>query len=101
MGTQVQFTQSGGLAGLEMAASVDLDDLPPDQADRIRQALAGADLPALAGVAPVPPQGADGFQYDIAVTEGGRTCAVTVQEPAVPPSVQPLIDALRPLAQPG
>jgi hypothetical protein len=101
MGTQVRLTQSGGLAGLDMVAQVDVDELPPDQAARVREALAAADLPALAGQAPGPPQGADRFQYDIAVTEGGRTQHVTVHEPGVPAELQPLIDVLRPLARPG
>lgn len=101
MGTRVRFTQSGGIGGLELAASVDLDDLPDDQAARIREALAGADLPALAGRRVERPPGADRYQYDIAVTDGRRTHTVTAHESAVPPELQPLIDALRPLARPG
>ena len=38
MGTRVRLTRSGGLAGLSMVASVDLDDLPAAKAKKVRAA---------------------------------------------------------------
>lgn len=113
MGTRVRLTRSGGLAGLSMVASVDLDDLPAATAKEVQAALADIDFdppPARraggrrAAAAPAPPAGrrpgaADTYQYDLEVDDGKKR-SITVHEPVPSPQVQTLLDVLLPLARP-
>ena len=106
MGTRVRLTRSGGLAGLSMVASVDLDDLPAATAKKVRSALAEVDFepaparaprPAGRGAAPAPFP--DAFQYDLEVNDGKKR-AITLHDPVSSPEVQTLLDLLLPLAEP-
>ena len=98
MGTLVRLTRSGGLAGLSLVASVDLDDLPPAGARKVRAALADVDFtPKRRRAAPAPFP--DGFQYDIEVDDGEKR-SITVHDPVASPGVQKLLDVLLPLAKP-
>lgn len=112
MGTRVRLTRSGGLAGLSMVASVDLDDLPAATARKVRAALAKMDFepkpapaPRKAGrraapaPAPAPAFFPDAFQYDLEVNDGKKR-AITVHDPVSSPEVQTLLDVLLPLAEP-
>jgi hypothetical protein len=98
MGTRVRLTRSGGLAGLSMVASLDLDDLPPAKARKVRAALADVDFtPKRRRAAPAPIT--DGFQYDL-VVEDGEKRSITVHDPVSSPEMRVLLDVLLPLAQP-
>lgn len=99
MPPHVRLTQSGGFGGLEMVATVDVDDLPASDAARVRQALARLDLHPPKAKRSGPPGGPDRFQYDLEVTDGDRR-TVTAHEPDVGPDLQAVIDVLLPLAQP-
>lgn len=95
MGTRVRLTRSGGLAGISMVASVDLDELPAATAEQVRTALDEVDFdtPFPAGGAP------DGFQYDLVVTDD-ETRSLTARDPFVGPGLRSLLDVLLPLAEP-
>ena len=97
MGTRVTLTRSGGPAGISLVASVDVDDLPPETAERVRAALDEVDFDA----PPAPPRrgAADTYQYDLVVT-GEETRTVTARDPFVGPGVRALLDVLLPLAEP-
>ncbi|HEX2046738.1 MAG TPA: protealysin inhibitor emfourin [Acidimicrobiales bacterium] len=95
MGTRVKLTRSGGLAGISMVASVDVDELPPATAEQVRSALQEVDFDT-----PFPPGGApDGFQYDLEVTDDS-TRSLTAHDPFVGPGLRALLDVLLPLAEP-
>lgn len=111
MGTRVRLTRSGGLAGLSMVASVDLDDLPAATARKVRAALAGLDLepapaPRKAGRRPAPARAPlpDTYQYDLEINDGeindGKRRSITVRDPVSSPEMQTLLDVLLPLAEP-
>jgi hypothetical protein len=108
VGTRVRLTRSGGLAGLSMVASVDLDDLPAATAKKVRTALAEVDFdpapaPRKAGRrAPAPrawPGAADTYQYDLEVIDGKKR-SITLHDPVSSPEVKALLDVLLPLAEP-
>jgi hypothetical protein len=104
MGTRVRLTRSGGLAGLSMVASVDLDDLPAATARKLRSALAKVDFepapaPRRAGRRAAPAPFPDAFQYDLEVDDGERR-AITVHDPVPSRELQALLDVLLPLAEP-
>jgi hypothetical protein len=98
MGTRVRLVRSGGLAGLSMVASVDLDDLPAASAKKVRAALADVDFtPKRRRRAPAPFP--DAYQYDLEVNDGTKR-TITVRDPVSSREVQTLIDVLLPLAEP-
>ena len=101
MGMRVRLTRSGGLAGLSMVASVDVDDLPAAKAKKVRSALQGMDFepPKRRRAAPAPKPMADGFQYDLEVDDGKKR-SVTVRDPVDSPELQTLLEVLMPLAEP-
>ncbi len=106
MGTRVRLTRSGGLAGLSMVASVDLDDLPAATARKVRAALAAMDFepkpapaPRKAGRRAAPFPFPDAFQYDLEINDGKKR-SITVRDPVLAPEVQTLLDVLLPLAEP-
>lgn len=103
MGAHVRLTRSGGIAGLDMVASVDVDDLPAETAAPLRSALAGLASEAEADTGPVvlvPAAGADRYQYDLAVTDGAKRWSVTAHEGALTPAVRAVVDLLLPFASP-
>ena len=109
MGTHVRLTRSGGLAGLSMVASVDLDELPAPTARKVRSALAEVNFDLAPArrrpgrrAAPAPqawPGAADTYQYDLEVNDGKKR-SITLHDPVASPEVQTLLNLLLPLAQP-
>jgi hypothetical protein len=99
MGTRVNLTRSGGLAGLSLVASVDLDDVPPATAEAVRSALREVDFDPPrgggAGGRPMP----DTYQYDLEVVDEGRR-RLTAHEPLADPGLRALSAVLLPLARP-
>ena len=90
----IALQRSGGLAGISLSASLDTEQLPPEEATRLHTALGRVDLAELASQADTGPGMADGFQYDLTFEQGGQSHQVSLAEPAVPEELRPVIDAL-------
>jgi len=102
VGTRLQLTRSGGMAGLSLVASVDLDQLPKATAKEVRAALAQVDFDRPAASTPGRrrmPGAADTFQYDLVVT-GTELRSLTAHEPVSDPGLRTLFEVLLPLAEP-
>jgi hypothetical protein len=87
---RVEFIRSGGVTGMSLTTSLDLDELAPDEADALEALLAQRPegTPAPSG------RGADRFQYDLTVTVDGAPRQVTIGEGDLPSELRPLIDRL-------
>jgi hypothetical protein len=94
---QVRLVRSGGLAGLEMVATVDSADLPGDQQGVVTSLLT-EDLRS-PGVS--RPGGADQFSYQLEIQQGDRTVRRHWKEPEVHETVWPLLAALMRQAKPA
>lgn len=99
MGTKVRLTRSGGLAGISMVATVDLDELPEATAEKVKAALAEVDFTPPRATRGQPRGMPDGYQYDL-VVKGRTTKSVTAHDPFLSPGFRALLDELMPLAQP-
>ena len=101
MGTRIRLTRSGGLAGLTMVASVDLDDLPEATAEKIRAALEEVDFTPSSGArgGSGPPGMPDAYQYDLVVTNGRRR-SLTAHDPFLDPALRTVVNARLPCAEP-
>ncbi len=98
---QIEFVRSGGFAGINLVARVNLEKLAPDEAAALEQKINDAgffDLPAQ--IKPAS-RGADLFEYSLTVSSPPRTHTVVVSETVVPEKLRPLIDHLTALARTG
>ena len=84
---RVRFVRSGGLAGLDLVATVDSGDLPGDQ-QKVVFALLTKDL---RGAGVNRPGGADQFSYQLEIQAGDSTVRRQWQEADVHESVRPLL----------
>lgn len=93
---QVTFIRSGGIAGLDLVATVDTVDLSGDQQDLVAGLLSGD--PRDRGASRTG--GADQFCYQLDIQHGDRVVRCQWEEPEVPDSVRPLLAALSDQATP-
>ena len=94
---KVKLVRSGGIAGLNMVASVDSADLPPDQ-QHVVSTLLTEDLRG-SGVS--PPGAADQFSYQLEIQQGDHTVKREWKGPEVHESVRPLLATLTSQATPA
>ncbi len=95
---QIKFERSGGLMGRKVNFSIDLDDLPDDQASSFKQLLNQADffnLPENLVSKPVP----DEFTYIITVEAGTSRHMVRLSDSSMTDSMRPLVQNLSGLAR--
>lgn len=92
---RVEVTRSGGVAAVELGAAVDSDQLPAEEADRLRALVREIDLDELAQRSPLRGSGADRFQYDLVVSDKGKRHEISASENAAPPQLRALIDWVR------
>ena len=90
--------RSGGLAGLDMVASLDSSDLPEEQQGLVTELLTTGP--------PTTPDasergGADQFSYQLEIHQGDRTFRHHWEERDVPEAVRPLLAALVHAAKPA
>jgi len=91
--TKIFFERSGGFMGRTVSATLDLDELPDDQAQTLEEMLNKADffeLPADLTRPPMP----DAFTYTITVSSGAREHSVRVSDATAPDTVRPLLEEL-------
>lgn len=87
---KVKLVRSGGIAGLNMVASMDSADLPPDQ-QKVVSTLLTKDLRS-SGAS--PPGAADQFTYQLEIQHGDQTVRRQWSEPEVHDTVRPLLSTL-------
>jgi hypothetical protein len=77
-----------------MKTIVDEKDLAPDEAQKLRQLVEGADFFHLSKkIMPRLPH-PDRFQYELSLEESGRQHMVTMSEEALPEKLKPLVNWL-------
>jgi emfourin len=94
----IDFTRTGGFAGLRLSTSVDTSELPPEQAQEVDHLISEAaffDLPK--ELLPQNPR-PDRFEYRLTVDAGDRSHSVVVSDAAAPESLRPLLNYLTTLA---
>jgi hypothetical protein len=90
---KIDFERSGGFMGRTVSLSLDLDELPADQAQALRLLIDNADffnLPADSPDSPTP----DAFSYTVTVTDGERQRTIHTDDISAPDSLRPLLDDL-------
>lgn len=95
----IQFVRTGGFAGLRMATEIDSESLSPEELQMLREALDNAQFFNLPEQMMSDMRGADRFQYEITVEDGGRQHTVQTNEASMPEEMQPLVSQLELLAR--
>jgi len=89
---RIEFTRSGGFAGMRVAKVLNTDEMPEGEALEFKELVKSSgffDLPES-----LRSQGADKFQYDITIESDGRSHTVKADEDAIPPALVPLVKRL-------
>jgi hypothetical protein len=94
----INFTRTGGFAGLRLTRTVDTDTLPPEQAAEISKLITQSaffQLPEkLLPATPRP----DRFEYELSVEAEKQNHSIVVSDAACPDSLRPLLNYLTTLA---
>ena len=97
---RISYERSGGFMGRKLNFSVDLDELPKDQAETLNRLLQQADffnLPEDLISRPVP----DEFTYSITVETATQSHKVRVSDTSMTDPLRPLFDELSRRARSG
>jgi hypothetical protein len=91
---RISFERSGGFAGITMKTAVDEKDLAPDEVQKLRRLVEGADFFNLSKKIMPRSSGPDRFQYELRLEENDRQHTVTMSEEALPANLKPLVNWL-------
>ncbi|PWH17629.1 MAG: hypothetical protein DDG60_01695 [Anaerolineae bacterium] len=99
MSEHIHYERTGGFAGLKLSVRFDLEDLPEEQAEQLRELLDDLeffDLPEQ--ILPTRPV-ADQFTYKIEVQTKKGHYSVRTTDSAAPPKLRELISLLNLIAR--
>lgn len=96
---RIHFVRTGGFAGMRLESNIDSASLPQDEAQALKTELENAHFFALPDQLTAKVGGADRFQYEITVEDGGNRHSVQAGEAALPDTLQPLVQHLEMLAR--
>ena len=88
---QIRLTRSGGLTGLRRTITVDDSRLAPADRAQLQELLDRAGLERLPARVAATDSQPDRFQYELQVEDGVRRQTITVDEAALPATLQPLL----------
>ncbi len=91
--TKIEFERTGGLMGRKVSLTLNLEDLPPDQARTLKLLLDEADFfnfPASPEKSPAP----DSFTYTITVTTDTHKYTIRTGDTTAPDKLRPLLTDL-------
>ena len=90
---RIIFDRSGGLMGLKSNLTLNLDDLPLDQAETLRRLLDEAHFFTLTEKPSTRPN-PDGFQYTITVKTDTTSHTIHTSDTSAPEELRPLLQEL-------
>jgi hypothetical protein len=98
---RVSFRRSGGIvAGAPLEIEVAQGDLDAEGAEALARVL-GGEGPARYTALPGKGSGADEYQYDLAIRQGGEVVHLRFDESRLPPDLGPLVEDLEQRALDG
>lgn len=97
---RVSLERSGGFAGISQTNSVSTGQMPAEEAKKVADLVDAAGFFELPSVIRSTEPGEDRFQYKITVETEHGTHTVQVDEAALPPRLQPLLNWMKNSARP-
>jgi hypothetical protein len=92
---KVTLERSGGFGGISQTNNISTDQMPEKEAREVAALVEEAGFFGLPSVIHSTEQGADRFQYKITVESERGVHTVQVDEAAVPPGLQPLLNWMK------
>jgi len=92
---RVVLERSGGFAGISQTYSVSSDELPAEEAQKVADFVEAAGFFGLPSIIRSTEPGADRFQYKITVESEHGSHTVQMDEAAVPPRLQPVLNWMK------
>ena len=96
---RIKFERTGGFAGIRLAADIELDEMPKDQAEQILELLDDMDFDELPENLTGKSNVADGFNYCITIESDKREHTVTAAESAISGKMESLLELLTKIAR--
>ncbi|PYX01759.1 MAG: hypothetical protein DMG89_00450 [Acidobacteria bacterium] len=96
---KIQFERKGGFAGIPVAATIEVDQLPQPQAKDVHRTIEAAGFFSLPSNISAPAPQPDRFRYRVTIQTPQQTHTVSVDETAAPPALRSLIEKLSSLAR--
>ena len=91
--TKISFERTGGFMGRKVSVTLDLDDLPDEQADLLDDLLDEADFFELPSDLTKPAM-PDAFTYNITVSSDDKEHSVRCSDTTMPDDLRPLLEEL-------
>ncbi|MBI3803275.1 MAG: hypothetical protein HY282_05885 [Nitrospirae bacterium] len=98
---KIDFSRSGGFAGIRLTALIDTETLPSAEAQQLCRQVEESGIFDLPAVLRSDAPGGDRFQYRVKIEDGNRKKEIIADEAAVPESLRPLLDDLTDRARSG
>lgn len=96
---RILFQQTGGFMGRKTELTFDLDTLPPDQAETLRQHVDEANFLTLGDSIPAFHPARDAFHYLITIETETLQHTIHVTDMSMPATLRPLVEMLSNLAK--
>ncbi len=98
---RIDFTRSGGFAGIRLARTFDTTRLPGSTRTKIEDLVEAIDFFGLPEPAAPSEPLRDGFEYRLAISTQCQSREITVDDLNMPASLRPLLDLLTSLVKSG
>ena len=96
---RIKFERTGGFTGIRLAADFELDDLPEEQVEQLREMLDDVDFDELPEQLLDKNLMVDGFTYSITVEYDEHEHTVITSDTSAPEKMQPLLEFLYQIAR--
>lgn len=96
---RIHFERTGGFAGMRLSTTVDSDELPEPQAEKLKDAVQNTSFFDLPDHLEQGGSGSDRFNYHITVEQEGRSHTVDAPESALDDALRDLVQFLESLAR--
>lgn len=96
---KISYRRTGGFAGMILSYDIDVNTLPPDQAQELETLVSQADFFTLPAEISAETAGTDQFQYTLTVETGQSQHTVECGDAAMPEKLWPLVNKIRILSR--
>ena len=98
---KIFYQRTGGFTGMLISYDIDVETLPPEDADALSGLVNTADFFTLPSEIQSNQSGADQFQYKLTVETKEQQHTIAFGDAAVPENLSPLLDKIRILSRTG
>ena len=96
---KISYRRTGGFAGMILSYDIDVDNLPPEEANELETLVTEADFFTLPAEISAETPGTDQFQYTLTIETDQDQHTVECGDAAMPKNLQPLVNKIRILSR--